>query len=280
MLDNNPSQTAQSAAMYRAAHQLVDAPPVFYDPLALRIVGPVAERELRSARTRYCSPLAAGLRAFIAVRSRFAEDCLADGLADGVRQYVVLGAGLDTFGYRTTFDDLRVYEVDHPVTQDWKRKRLAQVSIAVPDNVTHVAVDFTKQTLVAALQAAHFDFSEPASITWLGVTPYLSVGVVMETLGVLRRHARDGSRVVFDFSAPTDGDATSAAARSALAARVDAVGEPFKSTFSPDGLRQDLHALGFADVSILDRAMLNDRYFANRDDGLGLRGGHLCLACT
>ena len=120
------SETAQRVALRRAAHQLLDQPPVFADPVALRIIGAYAADALQaSPRTFEVTPLAPYLRAFMAVRSRYAEEQLARAVAASARQYVVLGAGLDTFAYRNPWPDLRVFEVDHPATQAWKRARLA-----------------------------------------------------------------------------------------------------------------------------------------------------------
>src|ERR1700761_2639959 len=129
---NTPSRTAQGAAMHRAAHQLIDKPTVFTDPLALRIIGAEAATELRAGRDAHALTQAQGLRLFIAVRSRFTEDCLAEAIARGVHQYVLLGAGLDTFAYRAPRDGLRVFEVDHPATQGWKRERLKEISVTAP----------------------------------------------------------------------------------------------------------------------------------------------------
>src|ERR1700744_1784037 len=148
MEDNSPSRTALGAAMHRAAHQLLDHPPIFADPYALRIVGPQAQAELRSGASRHADVRIRGLRAFIAARSRFSEDKLAEAVAHGVPQYVLLGAGLDTFAYRAaqTYPGLAVFEVDHPATQGWKRERLAQAGLTLPDALTFAPVHFQTAT--------------------------------------------------------------------------------------------------------------------------------------
>jgi len=266
MEHNQPSRTAQGAAMHRAAHQLVDHPPIFPDPLALRIVGPDAAQELREGRDVRATSQSAGLRAFIATRSRFTEDCLSAAMACGVRQYVLLGAGLDTFAYRAARAHLKIFEVDHPATQGWKRARLADVAIAVPDWVTYAPVDFERETLQEGLSRAGFDFAKPAMFAWLGVTPYLTREAVMGTLAFIATLAKD-SEVVFDYSAKGG------------TARVAASGEPFRSQFEPKELFGAVKALGFSFVEDLDAAVLNARYFRNRDDGLSLRGrAHLMHA--
>src|SRR5438874_2805580 len=151
MKSDRPSATAHRVAMRRAAHQILDRPRVLDDPIALRIVGPRAEAAIRADPRRCQSRLGRLLRSFLVARSRVAEDALTMAVAAGVRQYVVLGAGLDTFAYRNPYPALRVFEVDNPATQAWKRRRLADAQIAVPDDVTFVALDFASESLPAAL---------------------------------------------------------------------------------------------------------------------------------
>ena len=148
MIEDRPSRTAERVAIRRALHQLLDEPRVHDDPLALAILGETRAAELRADPRRFeGGPVARVLRAFLAVRSRLAEDALARAVAGGVRQYVVLGAGLDTFAYRNPHPSLRVFEVDHPATQIWKRRCLAEAGIAVSENATFAAVDFARDSL-------------------------------------------------------------------------------------------------------------------------------------
>jgi methyltransferase (TIGR00027 family) len=279
MDSNRPSRTALGAALHRAAHQIVDAPPVFADPLALRIVGEEAEIALRRGEDPRVGRTA--LRAFIAVRSRFTEDCLDEAYERGVRQYVLLGAGLDTFAYRveSRYPGLAVFEVDHPATQGWKREQLAGAGISIPRSVTYAPVDFERETLTEGLRRAGLDFASPALFAWLGVTPYLTRDAVMATLAAIAGLAR-GCEVVFDYPEPAKKQAmASRLAHYALAARVAAIGEPFRSAFEPKELSQDLMRLGFSQTEDLGRDALNARYFANRADGLQLRGhAHLMHA--
>lgn len=281
MEDHRPSRTAQGAALHRAAHQLLDHPPVFADPLALKIIGPDAESELRAGTDPHTELPRSGLRAFIAARSRFSEDTLAEAIAEGVRQYVLLGAGLDTFAYRAakTFPGLRVFEVDHPATQGWKRERLAEAGIAAPDVLTYAPVNFETETLSEGLTRAGFDMKAPAVFAWLGVVPYLTHDAIMTTLRFVASLPR-GTRVVFDYAEPASArDGASRAAHDAMAARVAASGEPFRSFFMADDLKRQVEALGFSRVDDFDAAALNPRYFADRGDKLRLRGaGHLMRA--
>ena len=147
MEGGRPSRTAHGAAMLRAAHQILDDPRVLEDPLALRMIGAQSEGALRSDPARFQTPELRHLRAFIAMRSRYAEDELVEGVRRGVRQYVVLGAGLDTFAYRNPFGDLlRVFEVDHPATQAWKRDQLREAGIPLPDSLTFATAYIARVT--------------------------------------------------------------------------------------------------------------------------------------
>lgn len=276
---NTPSRTAQGAAMHRAAHQLIDRPTVFTDPLALKIIGDEAASELRAGRDPRAMTQSQGLRLFIATRSRFTEDCLAEAMARGVRQYVLLGAGLDTFAYRAPREGLQVFEVDHPATQGWKRERLQEISVAAPDWVTYAPVDFEHETIREGLARAGFYFTKPSMFAWLGVTPYLTNEAVMSTLSFIASLAK-GSEVVFDYAEPADKYSGEIRAHfEAMAARVAAAGEPFRSFYEAEALTRDLKALGFSLAEDWDANALNTRYFANRADGLKLRGrGHLMRA--
>jgi methyltransferase (TIGR00027 family) len=266
---NQASRTALGAALYRAAHQLLDVPPILADPLALRIIGPDAERVLRSGDQARAGR--AGLRAFVAVRSRFAEDGLAEAHARGVRQYVLLGAGLDTSPYRAGLPGLSIFEVDHPATQAWKRTRLDEARIAIPGSVTFVPVDFDLEPVASGLARAGFDEARTAFFTWLGVTPYLTRQAILKTLGFVAGLPR-GSEIVFDYAERTSGDAARGHGRQALAASVAAVGEPLRSEFDPAALDAEVRHLGFSAVEDLGAEALSARYGHGRDDGLRPRG--------
>ena len=202
MIPNQPSRTALGAAMYRAAHQLVDHPVVFKDPLALPIIGHEAEKALRAGRERWTTVEASSMRAFIAARSRYTEDCFVEAFKQGVRQYVVLGAGLDTFAYRMQFEGVRVFEVDHPATQVWKRECLTRAAIAVPGGVAFAPVDFEQETILEGLLRVPFDSSQPAFFAWLGVTPYLELDALERTLSIISSHMKRDTEILFDFAAP------------------------------------------------------------------------------
>jgi len=192
-----PSATARGAALSRAVHQIVDYPRILDDPFALPILGPLAPGELQAAVDRQSR----ALRASIVMRSRYAEDRLAAAVAHGVRQYVVLGAGLDTYAWRSPHPGLRVFEVDHPATQRYKRERLEEVRIPPARGLTFVPIDFETQTLPETLAAGGFRFDRPAFFSLLGVVIYLSDAAVMETMRAVASCAA-GSEIVFSFSVP------------------------------------------------------------------------------
>ena len=171
-----PSRTAWAAAAHRAAHQVLEQGSVFADPLALRILGKDAETVVREAEVQ---PFGRRMRMFIAARTRFAEEALAAAVEQSVRQVVVLGAGLDTLAYRSKLcDRLRIFEVDHPTTQAWKRQRLKDAAIPLPGSLTFAPVDFECETLAKGLITAGLDATQQTFFTWLGVVPYLTAEAV------------------------------------------------------------------------------------------------------
>jgi methyltransferase (TIGR00027 family) len=267
------SRTAYKVALRRAAHQLFDQPKVLDDPLAVPIVGPEAAEKLLSSPKERNHPIARAFRAFMAARSRYAEDQLAEAVAQRVAQYVVLGAGLDTFAYRNPHTQLRVFEVDHPATQAWKLERLHTAGIAVPASLKFVPVDFEQQTLSAELEKGGFDSASPAFFSWLGVTPYLTRESCMATLRFIAQLPA-GSGVAFDFAVdPKLLNLRQRLALHVISRRVAAAGEPFQLYFRPTELAQELRNMGFQRTEILDTEEINARYFKDRSDGLRVRGG-------
>jgi methyltransferase (TIGR00027 family) len=279
MQEGTFSKTAHRVAVRRAAHQLLDQPRVLDDPLALRIIGAEAENELRS-NPKEDHAFSRAFRAFMAARSRFAEDELAHAVAHGVKQYVVLGAGLDTFAYRNPHPGLRVFEVDHPATQAWKRERLQAGGIAIPTSLTFTPIDFERQTLADGLGQSGFNVNAAAFFSWLGVTPYLTREACMSTLSFIAKMPV-GSGVVFDFAVdPALLNAGQRQALEALSQRVARYGEPFQLFFDPEKLQDELKGMGFRRTEFLQGKELNARYFKDRKDGLLVRGsiGHLMAA--
>jgi methyltransferase (TIGR00027 family) len=281
MIEGRRSGTAERVAIRRAAHQLCDKPVVFTDPLALRILGDDAAAAAHAeAADENQRPWIRGLRLFLAVRSRFAEDELALAVQQGVRQYVVLGAGLDTFACRNPFADLRVFEVDHPDTQAWKRERLHHTRIAIPDSLLFAPVDFERDTLAHGLAAAGFHSDQPAFFSWLGVVPYLTRDAACTTLRFIAG-LPPGSGVAFDYTIPRESmSELERQAFDALAERVARAGEPFRLFFDPEQLAADLRTLGFTAIEDLDGAAIRSRWFgetSNEQRPHG-RSGHLLCA--
>ncbi len=265
-----PSRTALGAAAYRAAHQILDRPVVFADPLAI----PILATDGAAALERQLDPEQAQtwrrMRAFIAARSRFTEEALDGAVRNGLGQFVVLGAGLDTFAYRNPYGPrLAVFELDHPATQAFKRAQLAAAGIDVPPSLTFVPIDFERQSLLAALEAAGFRRENPALFSWLGVTMYLDRERVLATLAAVARGAAPGTEVIFDYVLPAASvDASIRPRYEALIERHAALGEPWRSFFEPHELDTALRRLGFVEVKDWDGAALNARYFSGRTDGL------------
>ena len=214
-------------------------------------------------------------------RARFAEDTLAASIAAGVaQQYLVLGAGLDTFAYRNPHAALKVFEVDHPATQAWKREKLAVAKIEIPANLTFVAVDFEQQSLASELKAAGFDLTQPTVIAWLGVVPYLTLEAFRATLALVGTFA-PGTELVFDYSYPREVlSPNEQLMLDSMSSRVAQAGEPFQLFFTEETLIPELTAAGLTLIENLGSEAFNRRYFDNRTDGLRLRGGagHLCHA--
>jgi methyltransferase (TIGR00027 family) len=274
MQDAQPSRTAQGVATRRAAHQFFDEPKVFDDPLAIAIAG-------RDTAAEHGSSFSRALRAFIAARSRYAEDQLTAAVQRGVRQYVVLGAGLDTFAYRNPLrsSGLHVFEVDHPATQAWKRARLREAGIEIPAEMTFTAFDFETQSLDDRLQQAGFRRTASAFFSWLGVTPYLSRPAFDATIKFIAGMPA-GSGLAFDFAVERSLlSPIQQRALDALAERVARAGEPFQLFFDPAALGDDLARLGFGSIEDLGGEQINARYFAGRSDGLAVTGGGHLLSC-
>jgi len=278
MLLGTPSRTALAAATHRAAHQILEQGRIFADPLALRILGEDAETVAREAAEH---PSRRRIRIFIAARSRFAEDALAAAVEKGVRQAVVLGAGLDTYAYRSALRDrLRIFEVDHPATQEWKRQRLEDAVIPIPNSLTFAPVDFENQTLSDGLTAAGFDPMQQTFFTWLGVVPYLTEAAVWSTLAFIAS-LPNGAHVVFDYSDPPASlSVEMRSSHDTRAAHVAELGEAWLSYFDADELHSKLMALGFKEVEDLGPPQIASRYFPNRVIHLPDKGGHVLRATT
>lgn len=243
MQAKQPSRTARRAAVHRAAHQKLENGAIFSDPLAAVILD---EQDLATTETEASDPTTRPLRLFMAARSRFAEDSLASAVARGVRQVVILGAGLDTFALRNphAHTGLRVFEVDQPGTQAWKRERLAQTRLNIPESLTFVPLDFEVDDLASQLPEAGFQPNQSAFFIWLGVVPYLTRRAIDETLRFIA--SVPDAEVVFDYAEPIENYPPKRRAYiERTKERVAAIGEPWLSLLDPTALANELGAFSF-----------------------------------
>jgi methyltransferase (TIGR00027 family) len=277
MSSRQPSRTAIVAAGYRAAHQICEGGSIFKDPHAIAILGSDGDAIITALSA---DDPHGPMRVFMAARSRFAEDHVGTAVARGVRQVVILGAGLDTFSIRNPYAQmgLQVFEVDHPASQEWKRERLAEVGLTPLASTTFVGVDFETQSLGSSLIDAGVNLQAPVFFIWLGVVPYLTRDAIFKTLNSIA--TLPGSEVIFDYSEPLEHFASERrVALEALAARASAIGEPWLSYFDPTELSELLHASGFDAVEDLGISGIASRYFGmeSSDSDVGPEG-HILYA--
>jgi methyltransferase (TIGR00027 family) len=273
-----PSRTALRVAVRRAVHQLYDSPVIFNDPIAVPILGETYAEELRRASPETESAFSTAMRSFLVARSKYAEENLGRAVQNGVQQYVLLGAGLDTFGYRNPHPSLRVFEVDHPATQVWKRQLLESSGIPVPESLIFAPVDFERQSLADQLETVGFDFDAPAFFGWLGVVPYLTLEAFRATLHFIAERS-PGSGVTLDYGQPREAlSLRERLAHDLLAARVRLAGEPFRLFFTPAQISAEL--ADFREIEDLGGPEINARYFSGRSDRLGLKGSGARLLCA
>jgi len=268
MKPDEPSRTALMIARQRAAHQVLDHGSILYDPFAMKILGEDDEVVLQLANKH---PLASIGRLFTTARSRIAEDALSRAVVKGIRQIVILGAGLDTFALRNPHGRLEIYEVDHPATQAWKLERLAEAQIAFPPWLIFVPVDFERDEVGEKLAAAGFQQNSPAFFTWLGVVPYLTQDAIGRTLDYLS--SIQNSEVVFDYMEPPE--AFSEELRQiekARAEQLEKMGERSDSRFEPAGMAAILRSHGFCAIEDINFQEIASRFGRAVQ---GLAPGHL-----
>jgi methyltransferase (TIGR00027 family) len=267
-LEGGASVTAAQMAAIRAAHWLLDDPKILDDPLAEALAGEFADGFIARVRA---DPMEAPARFTVAARSRLAEETISDRQS-GADQYVLLGAGLDSFAYRRsdTGDGLRVFEVDQPASQIWKRQRLTDVGVTIPSSVTFVPVDFERQDLDVELSKAGFDCARPSVVAWLGVIYYLTSEAITDTLRRIAAWAT-GTRLVFDYQIPEqlwdsfegwDGNHPRG-----IAAGFAASGEPWVSLFSADDIESLLRAHGYDNIEDYDHDAIRSLYMGGYRSG-------------
>jgi methyltransferase (TIGR00027 family) len=264
MQAGRPSRTAWGAAMHRAVHQTLEGGAIFSDPFALQILDDEARAGMSAMGD---DPAHRPMRLFIAARSRFSEEAMAACVGRGVRQVVILGAGLDTFSLRNPHAGISIYEIDYPATQAWKRERLAQAGVELPPSLTFAPIDFERQSLAEGLAAAGFRSEEPAYFQWLGVVPYLTREAIVATLDFIA--SIKGAEVVFDYGEPLENFPPAMRANlTAIAERAASLGEAWLSMFNPPDMAALLQARRFAAFEDVTRAELAARYYGELGQGL------------
>lgn len=272
--NKSPSKTAELVAVARADHTRSAITPVFEDRYAYAMCGRLW-RTILSSRILLLlvkDGLLRNLRPIlpaIFTRARFGEDCLEAAMAEGVDQYVIIGAGYDTFAFRRPdlMERLTLYELDQKATQNTKLSRMRSAGMEVPNSVRYVQADLTKERLQDALAREGFDFARPAVISWFGVTYYLDRDTVRNTLASIAREMAPGTTVVFDYLAdaewvPEEAQPLLTRATAFVARR----GEPWLSSFVPPDLPGILANLGYDDIDNLEPHKVEERYFAQYPD--------------
>lgn len=262
------SATATGVAVARSAHRSCDQPPwVLDDPFALQLAGPRWAEIQSASEAAFPETALRQSRASVVARSRYAEDRLVSG---GYRQYVILGAGLDSFAWHRAdlIGWLRLFEVDHPASQAWKLGRIAELDLPVRDGHVFAPVDFETTPLCDGLTRAGLDWSQPAFFSWLGVIIYLTPEAITATLNTVSG-CGTGSEIVLSYDAPDAFlDDTAREMVQIEARQVAATGEPYTTRMSPAQAETLIESAGLEVVEHLAPQALYDRYFAQRSDGL------------
>jgi methyltransferase (TIGR00027 family) len=289
MEENRVSITALLTAYARAYHATYDTPKIFDDYLAIQLFteeertyfGQNLAEALKFFNPEFaasCPDQAAALAWVMRVqnapitisRARYTEDSLELAVNQGVQQYIILGAGMETFAFRQPemMKRLHVFEVDQPAMQAFKRNRLAELGWELPAQLRFVPVDFSKESLTAALQRSSYNPQKVSFFSWLGVTYYLTKDVVLDTLHSIAGVAPAGSAVIFDYIDTEAFVPERAAKRMQLMQEiVRRVGEPMKANFDPSTLATDLENVGLRLKENLGPSDIEDRYFKGRTDG-------------
>lgn len=265
---DRPSRTAELVAAARAEHILKISNPIFEDKLAFAMCGSFWRTALSSKiLTRLViDGLLKNVKPIVPViltRARFGEDRLESAVRSGLSQYVIIGAGFDTFAMRRKdlLANLHVYELDQPATQELKLRRMKSRGIEKPAGVSYIQSDLNRESLHDALNRAGFDASRPAMFSWFGVTYYLGMDTVRATLENIAANMSPGSSVLFDYladSAWIPADAKPLQKR--CAAFVARRGEPWISSFNPPDVPGILSELGYHEVDNLEPDKVSDRY--------------------
>jgi methyltransferase (TIGR00027 family) len=271
MSDRNASSTAFGTLYMRAVHQLLDAQPLILDdPAALTLLGEDATRQIKKSHKHHRTLEARALRAHVILRSRFTEDRLAEAVERGIVQYVILGAGFDTFAFRLPVwaRNLEIFEIDQPATQARKRARLVDAGMAIPSNLRFADIDFERESLRDGLIRNDVSMTRPTFFSWLGVTMYLQEEAIDAVLRTVAEFPAQ-SEIVFTFTQPPDLlSGAESKFHSSLSKVVTDAGEPFVSYFTPAVIKKKLSDAGFKNIAFLSNEEAEKRYFRMRPPDL------------
>jgi methyltransferase (TIGR00027 family) len=280
MLIRQPSRTLLGPAIRRAAHQLLDAPLIFDDPIAVGLVPEASEELIRSHEAEHQTKESVLLRSLFALRSRFAEDRLRNATGRGVLQYVIVGAGLDTFPWRqpASAQRMTIFLADHASSLAWTEARFRERGFSLPSNLIFVPLDLEQDNVETTLAAHGFNRHAQAFLSVLGVTQYLGRSSV-ETLLRFAASLEAGSEIVFTFVPNEDElDGLDREFASASANRTARLGEPWKTRFAATELSAILRRIGFADFFHLTPELAEQTYFRDRQDELHAPGWEQLIA--
>ncbi len=280
MEPDKPSISATINSTLKAAHLILDdEPKIFEDRFALSFIGQDFKSFFINNKEVYQTPQMKFIRSMILCRSRYTEDLLYEAISRGVKQYVILGAGLDSFAFQNAnlSDRLQVFEVDHPASQRWKHERIELAGISLPKNLSFIPIDFERQSLEDGMAQGGYIPDDPTFFSWLGVTYYIPEDAVFDTLHYVATSAAPNSEIVFDYIFPESmlSEEELQQAKSTKKS-LSKLGEPIISTFRPEYMVAKLKETGFDQIDEIDRNKVENytkNYFLNRNDGLILAFG-------
>jgi methyltransferase (TIGR00027 family) len=282
MIAGQSSQTMLQTALLRAAHQLLDQPLIFDDPIAVDLWPEASREAILREEQKYRAPVLTVRRAGVVLRSRFAEDRLAAAAARGVRQYVIAAAGLDTFPWRQPdfAQKMRIFVTDLPESLAVLQDCVKQRGLRAPANLAYVPIDLEQKELLAPLVAAGFDPELPTFCSALGIVQFLTLEAVDALLAFVSQRAK-GSEIVFSFTPPDDelGERELKGVRESQG-RTQGYGEPWLTRLRPGELTARLSQLGYSDIELLTPDLANQRYFHRRSDGLASTPSGQMMAAT
>jgi methyltransferase (TIGR00027 family) len=271
------SQTAIFAAICRAAHQMFDEDPkILRDPVAVKFIDDAARTALSNKDPTLMAMVTPAARSHFCLRSRIAEDCLERAAAHGVDQYIVLGAGLDSFAYRQPdwARGMEIVEVDHPRTQEFKIGLIKAKGLGPPQNVSYLPVDFAADSVIDRLTRTGTNTARPLFVSWLGVTQYLVPEAVSDVLRALASWPGGcGLLVTYMLADWSDFEPQTVARYKRQRERAASLGEPWISGYSETTMIASLRSAGFACRKSFTVSDIQSQYFARRTDGLRAEGG-------